>query len=821
MIFDTKYILNKIVKNKTYDSSSFNLDTIKNNLIIYERQLVTSYIERRMKEELELKNTSKIKDDINWLEANLSSNANLNFISKLFNDEIDSTPKVLLNLSNSEEISLTRVLNIPTQLKAFNIGAITIAGKDPLQHPNFKEILKNFKRNKFNIKIVTSGENLLVNQEIVAKYVNHIKIKTRIDAKTNCVPSCIDILNNIILIAKNEGRQLKSQVDIKMLKYDLELLIRYLQKCIYFSISRISIDLCEIELSAFEMSKIDSLRIQYQNQIQFWVSKPKNHIKQNTFQNCYVPLLRWVISSSNDVYPCCRYGEYKSRGHNKYFVSNLEQFTQDNFDQKIKNVAKKIDPKICHFCSPPDEKLNLILNNLRINLDIDSLRYSSKSIFRFPERLTSHVSQPSIIEIELQDLYSELMMRTVINYERLAKAPNQSSKIIEDIDSDEKRLREIIAAWQKMFRSPIAKKGRELGLLLEPKSVLKKISDNVIAVKGELDTLLCKILYTSVIITEEVPFGFLKRALPGFDLEACEAIFDIGQIQTGANLKATIDDIKKKDPTYLVGIGGGRVADILKFIGWKNDILTISIPTSLATHVYASPKIHALKPIHEYGYAQTIDGEPSSLSVLDIELMTTLKKENIRLLRAGLGDIMAFVTARPDWHLSIRSKNSTQNYFVDDQIEKIIDMLGNIQIGEDFTTWYYDYLKMQSMLCNITDWCGSSPASGSEHLFAKCAEDVAQGSPFHGELVVLGVILMGHIHKLDEFKINKLVKQLQLPTSLAEIGLVKDEVLQALLESRTYGQKKNRYTIFEEINNSENYFLEIINECMEQGFITE
>ena len=59
--------------------------------------------------------------------------------------------------------------------------------------------------------------------------------------------------------------------------------------------------------------------------------------------------------------------------------------------------------------------------------------------------------------------------------------------------------------------------------------------------------------------------------------------------------------VNSLDYSHLLAFGGGKTLDFSKFISFKNGIKLISFPSSLATHVYASPKIHALSPIKDLG----------------------------------------------------------------------------------------------------------------------------------------------------------------------------------------------------------------------------
>jgi glycerol dehydrogenase-like iron-containing ADH family enzyme len=189
--------------------------------------------------------------------------------------------------------------------------------------------------------------------------------------------------------------------------------------------------------------------------------------------------------------------------------------------------------------------------------------------------------------------------------------------------------------------------------------------------------------------------------------------------------------------------------DYAKYISFKTDAKLLAIPSSLATHVYASPKIHALEPIKELGYKMTIDGNPAHLTFIDINLLSYLFPNKQRLVFSGFGDIMAFINARNDWKDSAKKGNERYSIFVDESIDLVIKTLENINIAEPLDNWISEYIFIQCLLCHITDWVGSAPASGAEHLFAKCIEDEVSEEPLHGEVVALGVLIFCYIRKKD------------------------------------------------------------------------
>ena len=103
----------------------------------------------------------------------------------------------------------------------------------------------------------------------------------------------------------------------------------------------------------------------------------------------------------------------------------------------------------------------------------------------------------------------------------------------------------------------------------------------------------------------------------------------------------------------------------------------------------------------------------------------------------------------------------------------------------------------------------SRPASGAEHKFSHALDYLGYGEGLHGEQVGIGTIIMEYLHQKyygvgDWEEIKQSLERVQAPTMAKEIGLTKEQVIEALMFARKIRRK--RYTILEDVNPSKEEF---------------
>ncbi len=347
-------------------------------------------------------------------------------------------------------------------------------------------------------------------------------------------------------------------------------------------------------------------------------------------------------------------------------------------------------------------------------------------------------------------------------------------------------------------------------------TVIKKISNNVLIVKNLNDVIKeFEKKKNYLFLVTKISLASFNKIYPEFKKGKKFIFYE--DISTGKKLKKLIALIKKRK-YKIVCIGGGKVADLAKYTSFQSNSLLLTIPTILATHVYASKKIHALKPIKELGHNLTIDGKSSDLALIDLKIVKFNYLIDKRFFLSGMGDLMAFYNSKLDWQLSTKFKK-TKHTFALIVIKKVETILEKININQPINKWLQNYIFAQILLCDLTDWVGSAPASGSEHFFANIYEKKYPNKILHGELVAFGSLFFRYVRNYNYKNIIALMCKFKINNSLKRLKISKKRIISSLLLCKEEGLRKKRYSIIEEINFDEPYITRTFNEMIKKRII--
>ncbi len=254
----------------------------------------------------------------------------------------------------------------------------------------------------------------------------------------------------------------------------------------------------------------------------------------------------------------------------------------------------------------------------------------------------------------------------------------------------------------------------------------------------------------------------------------------------------------------VIGLGGGKVIDCAKYASFKSNLKYISSPTTLSHDGICSP-VCVLKK----GNKTLSLGAEIPLGVLvDLEIIKECPK---KFIINGIGDLVSTYTAIYDWGLANREKGENINQLAAFLSESAFSMIAGSELdlnSEEFLKTLAKALILRGIAMNISG--NSRPASGSEHQFSHALDQLYNKNLPHGFQVGIGTIISSYLQGKDYIKIKEILKKVGAPTTLKEMGLKEEEVIEAILKAPT--TRKGRYTILNKLKLDKERIRDILRE---------
>lgn len=209
-----------------------------------------------------------------------------------------------------------------------------------------------------------------------------------------------------------------------------------------------------------------------------------------------------------------------------------------------------------------------------------------------------------------------------------------------------------------------------------------------------------------------------------------------------------LDSVKLEDITSLaftlpvktqavIGIGGGKVIDAAKYMGFLRKLPFISIPTSASSDGFSSASASLL-------IEDRRNSVPAKMAYGIIADTEVIKSAPDRFLYSGIGDMVSKITSLYDWQyeedhgydevndFAMMIAKKAVNSFVRTPFETIKDNL--------FLKELLDSLAMSGIANEIAG--SSAPTSGSEHLISHALDKLLPTPQLHGIQVGIATYLM-------------------------------------------------------------------------------
>ncbi len=269
--------------------------------------------------------------------------------------------------------------------------------------------------------------------------------------------------------------------------------------------------------------------------------------------------------------------------------------------------------------------------------------------------------------------------------------------------------------------------------------------------------------------------------------------FEVQQVEVGPatqqNLVKVEEVAKDVKASFLLGVGGGSKIDLAKLTSLNLRIPFLSIPTSASHDGIASPRAS----IKDGSNSLSLNASVPMGIVADTGVIV---KAPYRLLAAGCADVISNTTAILDWELADRLRSeafsSSAANLSKYAAETIIENAHTIKPNLEDSVW----VAIRPIIISGISMAvaGSSrPTSGSEHMFSHLLDKIAPGKALHGEQCGVGSIMMMYLHGGEWRRIREALQQIGAPTSAKELGVTKEEIIEALVHAHEI--RKDRYTI--------------------------
>jgi glycerol-1-phosphate dehydrogenase [NAD(P)+] len=276
-----------------------------------------------------------------------------------------------------------------------------------------------------------------------------------------------------------------------------------------------------------------------------------------------------------------------------------------------------------------------------------------------------------------------------------------------------------------------------------------------------------------------------------------DANIEISKTETISDINFEEISIKafeiSNDVEALIGIGGGKAIDAVKYMSFLRKLPFISIPTSTSNDGFSSA-----------GASLLVNGKRMSLPaktpygiIIDIDV---IKGAPEKFIFSGIGDLVSNITALYDW----KFEEENGKVIIDDFATMISKKAVNSFVRTEFKT-IKDNLFLKELVDSLIlngismEIAGdSSPASGSEHLISHALDKFLEVPQLHGIQVGIATYIMSKVQNHRFERISKVLKETGFFDYVKTIKMRKEDFKKAIDIAPSIKPKRYTYIHVEE-----------------------
>lgn len=275
---------------------------------------------------------------------------------------------------------------------------------------------------------------------------------------------------------------------------------------------------------------------------------------------------------------------------------------------------------------------------------------------------------------------------------------------------------------------------------------------------------------------------------------------DIVNVETIYNIN--FEEISTKafelpnDVDALIGVGGGKAIDAVKYMSFLKKIPFISIPTSTSNDGFSSA-----------GASLLVNGRRMSLPaktpygiIVDIDV---IKGAPEKFIYSGIGDLVSNITALYDWKFEEENGKTIVDDFATMISKKAVNSFVRTEfkgIKDDlFLKELVDSLTLNGISMEIAG--DSSPASGAEHLISHALDKFLDKPELHGIQVGIATYIMAKVQNHRFLRISRILNETGFFEYVKTLKMKKEDFKKAIDMAPSI--KPNRYTYIHVKENQE------------------
>ncbi len=225
----------------------------------------------------------------------------------------------------------------------------------------------------------------------------------------------------------------------------------------------------------------------------------------------------------------------------------------------------------------------------------------------------------------------------------------------------------------------------------------------------------------------------------------------------------------------VIGLGGGKVIDAAKYMGFLRNLPFISVPTSSSSDGFSS----ASASLIVNGRRNSVPARLAYGIIVDTDV---IKSAPEKFLYSGIGDMVSKITAVYDWQFEAAHGASRLNDFAVMIAKKAVNSFVRTPFSSIhdplFLRELLDSLAMSGIANEIAG--SSAPTSGSEHLISHALDKLLETPQLHGIQVGIATYLMSRVQDHRYQRIHTVFTQTGFWDYVSTLSLNAEDYLQAI-----------------------------------------